>query len=485
MRFDSGVTDYRESDFNELLKAIGVGNDDAEGTVSLRGMPPVLPSPLRIIEAGTQALAAQGAAVSALSRLRNDVIQDVVIDTRDVVFALNPFPYFRRNGRLSQLFTRIDAASCGGHFEGADGRFIYMANISQKGREATLRFFNAVDDRAAVARAIASWDLVELEDAMVAVGIPAAVVRTREDWRGLVHGNALLQSPLVRVAKFGDCEPVVLPRADQPLAGIRVLDMTHVVAGPMMTRALAGYGAEVLHLSTLRPDIQDAPEVTMEALIGKRSAQIELDDPKDRATLEELIRTADVFVQSWRPGVLARFGFTSERIAELNPAIVQVSLSCYGNVGPWRDRGGFDGLALASIGATFQEAERDRVKLSPPDVLTDSLVGFLGAGLIASLLRRRALEGGGYKADLSLARIGMWLQSLGEVPVDTPVTTRLGAPRTRRLHSCFGAIDYVAPAVRLSGVAKHRLRPPEPVGSSPPRWYQSAASTGCRDLGGG
>ena len=311
---------------------------------------------------------------------------------------------------------------------------------------------------------------------MTDAGVPAAVVRTRAEWRETEQSKLLSESPLVHVDKIGTADPVPLAASPRPLAGVKVLDMTHVVAGPTITRGLAEYGADVLHISTLNPNLQDPLGVTTELLIGKRSAQIELDEPADRAAFEQLIRTADVFVQSWRPGVLARHGYPQERIAELNPAIVQVSVTAYGDRGPWGHRGGFDGLALASIGATAQEAERDRPKLSPPGVLTDSLVGFLGVGVVASLLMRRTVEGGSYRADLALARFGMWLQGLGEIGPGTPVTTDFGQPRLRRIQSCFGALDYVAPAIRYSRLEGFLSRPPEPVGSSLPQWDAGATT---------
>lgn len=474
MRLDPGRTGFGEPALLRLVAGLGVDPHDLDSVVTLVGDAPVLTSPLRIAEAGTLALAGQAAAVSTLHRQRGGTTPDVWIEPRDAVFALNPFGYLRRNGRPSGLWHQFDTIATRGHFRTADDRHIYFVNLAPHNRDGMLRVLGAANDRESVARAVREWPAIELETAMTGAGVPAAVVRTPDEWRATEQGRLLAAGPLVRVETLGAADPVPLTPAARPLAGIRVLDLTHVVAGPTITRGLAEYGADVLHISTLHPDRQDALDVVMQLLIGKRSARVELDDPADRATFERLIGQADVFVQSWRPGALARHGYPPERIVELNPGIVQVSVSAYGDQGPWGHRGGFDGLALASIGATAQEMARDgRPKLSPPGVLTDSLVGFAGVGVVASLLIRRAVEGGSFRADLALARFGMWLQQLGELEPTAVPTADFGQPRLRRLPSCFGTLDYVAPAIRYSGgVEPYLSRPPVPVGSDGPRWEE-------------
>jgi len=478
MRLDPGRTGFGEAALLRLVADLGVDPDDLDSVVTLMGEAPVLPSPLRIAEAGTLALAGQAAAVAALHQRRGGPAPDAWIEPRDAVFALNPFGYLRRNGRPSGLWHQFGGIATRGHYRTADDRHVYFVNLAPRNRDGMLRVLGAANDRESVARAVREWRAVELETAMTDAGVPAAVVRTPAEWRATEQGQLLAASPLVRIEKVAAAAPVPLTRAARPLAGMKVLDLTHVVAGPTITRGLAEYGADVLHVSTLDPDLQDALDITMQLLIGKRSARIELDDPSDRTAFERLIGRADVFVQSWRPGMLARHGYPPERIAELNPGIVQVSVSAYGDRGPWGHRGGFDGLALASIGATAQEAARDgSPKLSPPGVLTDSLVGFAGVGVVASLLMRRAVEGGSYRADLALARFGMWLQGLGELPSDAEPTADLGQPQLRRVHSCFGALDYVAPPIRYSGgVEAYLSRPPVPVGSDRPRWDDDALS---------
>jgi CoA-transferase family III len=480
MRLDGGMTEIRDAALGELLGELGVDPAEVESTITVVGQAPVLPTPLRAAEAGTLALAAQACTMSLLSERRGGVAQDAWIDPRDAVFALNPFLYFRRNGRVSRLFDRFEARPHSGRFLTSDDRQIVFGALLPRNRDRLAQLLEAANRREAVAEAVRSWKAEELEDAVAEAGVPVTVLRTNSEWRDSEQGKLVAASRLGRVDRLGQSDPMPLPAAAQPLAGVRVLDMTHVVAGPTITRGLAEYGADVLHLCTLNPDLQDELEVAIQLGIGKRSTQIELDDPSDRVAFERLLRTADVFVQSWRPGVLQRHGYPPERIAELSPGIVQLSVSAYGDVGPWGRRAGYDGLALASIGAALQEqAWRKEAELRRPDssaapryrgLLTDSLTGILGSVLVASLLMRRAVEGGSYRADLTLAGVGTWLQDLGAYDPEVTVTETLGEPRLRRIQSCFGTLEYVAPAIRYSRLDPFLSRPPEPVGSAQPVW---------------
>jgi len=328
-----------------------------------------------------------------------------------------------------------------------------MCNIYPKLRDAVLTFLGCDATREAVVTEIARWDAVALETAMTAQGIPVAVVRDSEEWLRTEQGAALASSPLIHIKRLGEGAPIPLTTANRPFEGVKVVDMTHVLAGPMITRGLAEYGAEVLHLRSADPDLDDQKTVSTEFRLGKSTATLELNRPDDLEALKELLRNADVFVHSWRPGVFEKHGFDPETLAALNPNLIQVAVSCYGAIGPWSHRGGFDGLALASIGATAIEAGSGKpTALPPPGVVTDALVGFLGTGVVASLLQRRANEGGGYRADLCLARVGMWMLGLGLDDPDPTLPTDLGDPLMRQLKTPRGLVDHVAPAVSFAHV---------------------------------
>jgi crotonobetainyl-CoA:carnitine CoA-transferase CaiB-like acyl-CoA transferase len=451
MRFDPGATDITEADLRYVLGEIGLTGFDLPASVTIDGTPPNLNSPLRVMDGGAIALAAQAAAVASLAQMRSGPAEDITIDARQIIFNFKPFFHTLLDGRPTGDWTGLAAAApCMGHFACADGRVVYICNLVPKLRNATLRFLNCEADREKVAAAIAKWRADELETAMTAQGIPVAVMREPDDWLRTEQGIALQSSPLVHIDRVGEVPPVALADASRPFAGIKVVDMTHVLAGPMITRGLAEYGADVLHLRSADPGLDDPKAVSTEFRLGKSTATLELTDAADRDTLRQLLSDADVFVHSWRPGVFERFGFDPQRVAALKPGIIQIAVSCYGPVGPWSDRGGFDGLALASTGATAIEARHDRPKVSPPGVVTDALVGFLGTAVVASLLQRRAREGGSYRAELSLARTAMWLLSLGLDEMDPDSPAEVGEPRMRRLAAPLGQFDLVAPAISFS-----------------------------------
>lgn len=451
MRFDPGATDITETDLRYVLGEIGIADVDLPASLTINGSPPNLNSPIRVLDAGAIALAAQAIAVSSLEQKCSGLAENIAIDAQQIVFNFKPFFHTLIDGRPTGDWTGLAAAApCMGHFECADGRTVYMCNLVPKLRNDALRFFGCEANREAVAAEIAKWNADELETAMTAQGIPVAVMREQKEWLGTEQGIALQSSPLVHVERVGESPPIALTAGSRPFGGIKVVDMTHVLAGPMITRGLAEYGADVLHLRSANPDLDDPAAVSTEFRLGKSTATLELNDPADRQTLTELLGDADVFVHSWRPGVFERCGFGPEEIATLNPGIIQIAVSCYGPVGPWSGRGGFDGLALASTGVTAIEALYDRPKISPPDVVTDALAGFLGTAVVASLLQRRAKEGGSYRAEMSLARMAMWLLSLGLDELDQATPSSLGQPRMRKLATPLGQVDHVVPAISFS-----------------------------------
>lgn len=451
MRFDPGETDITEAELYYVLAEIGVIGRDLPNSVAINGFPPILKSPIRVMDSGLIALAAQAVAVSALAQMRSGPAEDIALDAEQIIFNFKPFTHTLLDGRPTGDWTdHVATAPCLGHFECADGRTVYMCNIYPKLRNAVLRFLDCDATRETVAEEIAKWNAIELETAMTAQCIPVAVVRENEEWLRTEQGIALQSSPLIHIDLLRAGPPTALEDASRPFAGIKVVDMTHVLAGPMITRALAEYGADVLHLRSADPDLDDQKVVSTEFRLGKSTATLELTQPDDRDTFRELLRSADVFVHSWRPGVFERYGFGPEELAALNPRLIQIAVSCYGPVGPWSHRGGFDGLALASIGATAIEARYDRPRLPPPGVVTDALVGFLGTGVIASLLQRRAREGGSYRAELSLARVGMWMLSLGLDDLDPALPSDFGEPRLRQLKTPLGLVDHVASALSFS-----------------------------------
>jgi crotonobetainyl-CoA:carnitine CoA-transferase CaiB-like acyl-CoA transferase len=464
MQFDGGD----DAPLLALFDTLGLRSADIAGHVRITGDDPVVGGPHRTGRAAALALAAQGASLAALWQHRAGRAQDVAVDTREAVLSLNTLPFLRRNGHQAFHFTH-DSDPLTAFFRCGDGRWLFLAAGYPKLRDGKLRLLNCPNDRRAIAQAVSGWRGQALEDALAEKGLTGAMVRTPEEWRSHPHGRHLAAKPVVEIERIGDAPPRTFTAGARPLSGVRVLDMTHVLAGPCATRSLAEQGADVLHVASLRPELADPLAVTIETGLGKRSATIDLGLDGDVEALLGLCRDADVFVQSRRPGLLAGKGLSAERLAALRPGIVYVTVSAFGTDGPWGGRGGFDQVAQAAIGVSACEGTPEAPQWAPAGLLCDLLTAFLAAAAIQSTLLRQAREGGNWHIKLSLAQTGMWVQGLGlRPPAANP--PGIGAPRMKVMESPFGRLEHVVSPIRYSETEAAFDRPPVPVGSSPAVW---------------
>ncbi|AWN49665.1 acyl-CoA transferase [Methylobacterium terrae] len=364
-----------------------------------------------------------------------------------------------------------------GDYRSADG-WIRLHTNAPHHRDAALAVLGAVPERAAVAGAVARWRADELEAAVVAQGGCAAAMRAAEAWAVHPQGAALAREPLVswEVGEAGaeglgadglDADRLGAARPERPLAGLRVLDLTRVLAGPVATRVLAGYGATVLRLD---PPGWDEPGVVPEMTLGKACARLDLRNPEGRARFEALLAGADVLVHGYRAEALAGLGFDAAARARLRPGLIDVALDAYGWTGPWRGRRGFDSLVQMSCGiaeAGMRRARADRPVPLPVQAL-DHATGYLMAAAVLRGLTRRLATGRGAGARAALARTAHLLAAAPPAaPEDPP------APPTRA--------DYAeAPEPTAWGPAL-RLRPPLTLDGVPMRWDRPAGPLGAAD----
>jgi hypothetical protein len=321
-------------------------------------------------------------------------------------------------------------------------------------REALLRALGTGEDPDQVAAAVAGRAALEVEDLVVGAGGVAAAVRTEAQWRAEPAGQAVAAAGLVEGGRLGDAPPRrraarPLPGAVLPAAGIRVLDLTRVIAGPVATRYLAALGADVLRL-----DPPHRPELALHAydgLLGKRSALLDLDT--DAARLDELLGAADVLVHGYRPHALDRFGLTPAALAERHPGLVVVSLSAWGSTGPWGGRRGFDSIVQAASGiAVAESADGDRPGAMPCQLL-DHGTGYLCAAAALRGLADQAVAGGTQVRELSLARTARWLLGSAAAGVAPACDGRAGgdADWLTTLGSTEGPVTVVRPPGQLDG----------------------------------
>lgn len=454
-----------------LSEILAAARFDAPGMAAIAGEDPVLPVRYRIGSAGAAALAALGLAVDEVWELRGGARQRVDVDLRHATLSLRSARYLRVNGRPPP--EPWNAFS--GFYPVANGWISIHCNFVNH-REAAMGVLGRPATREAAEQASRGWQGEALEDAIHAAGGCAGFVRSHEQWAKHAQAHAVAAQPLIEIEKIGDAPPERLPAAARPLEGVRVLDLTRVLAGPTCARSLAEHGADVLKISA--EHLPDSGMMDLDTGIGKLSARIDLRTPDGVATLQRLARDADVFSQSYRPGALARRGFSPEELAALRPGIVCVSLSAWGTTGPWRERRGFDSIVQAVSGiahATGRDAGgSDKPKLLPVSAI-DYVSGYLMAFGATLALARRAREGGSWLVRVALARVGKFIVDLGEpkrdwrgLPQDVPAAELAGL--MDEMDAPDGRIGFLKPVVRLSQTPPHWARPPVPLGTHPPRW---------------
>ncbi|WP_244302499.1 CoA transferase [Microbispora triticiradicis] len=252
----------------------------------------------------------------------------------------------------------------------------------------------------------------------------------------------------------------------RPLSGVRVLDLTRVIAGPVAARTLAAYGADVLRVGAAH--LPEVPGLVVETAFGKRSCHVDLRSETGRERLRELVRGADVVIQAYRPGTLRARGFGPDDLAALRPGVVCVDVSAYGSRGPWASRRGFDSLVQMASGIAHENGDGLRPAPLPAQAL-DHATGYLAAfGAVAALIRRAA-EGGSWHVEVSLARTATWLDGLGRIDgggVPRPAAEDLLAT----MDSPFGTLTYVTPPGLAGGVRPGWTTPPPRQGEHPAAW---------------
>ncbi len=284
-----------------------------------------------------------------------------------------------------------------GDYRTTDG-WIRLHTNAPHHRRAALSVLGKVENRTALAPLVAEWKADELEAAVVNAGGCAATMRSIEAWAHHRQGQAVAAEPLVRWQQGGESAPT-----PTPLAGLKVLDLTRVLAGPVATRFLAGYGARVLRID---PPFWDEGAVVPEVTLGKNCAGLDLVSATDRVVFDALVKSADVLVHGYRPGALEGLGYDNERLRALNPGLIDVSLNAYGWTGPWAGRRGFDSLVQMSSGiADYGMAQSSAEKPVPlPVQALDHATGYLMAASVLYSLQVRNTTGKVLSARLSLAR---------------------------------------------------------------------------------
>ena len=452
---------------------------DALDQLQLTGADPVLPSSFAVGTAAQVSIAAAALAAATVWRQRGGRPQTVAVDMRHAAVEF-----------LSEHYARIESDAPGdppadiwdriaGTYPCGDGRWVRLHTNFPHHRDGILCILGCDYDRAAVAAALRSWTGFALEDAAAANGLCATAMRSFAEWDAHPHAQALLTQPLVRISRIADAEPESLPPATRPLSGVRVLDLTRVIAGPVCGRTLAAHGATVLNVAS--PNLPNLPRLVLDTGRGKLSAHLDLRQQADHDRLRDLLRQTDIFVQGYRPGGLQSLGFGPVEAAGLRPGLIYVSLSAYGDAGPWAERRGFDSLTQTATGLNHAEAEAagQTAPRPLPCQALDHASGYLLAFGALAALRRRMQQGGSWHVQVSLARTGRWLCALGRVPgglATAPPPPQEIAGLMQVIPTAWGRLHAVRHAAELSATPAHWDLPAAPLGTHPAAWPDSAAA---------
>ena len=434
----------------------------------IAGKDPVLPTHFLLGTAASAALTAVGIAAADLWELKTGKRQKVTVDTRAATVALRSERYLQIDGKVEHdLWAKIS-----GVYQTKDGRWIQLHCNFPHHAAGTLKVLGCEEERAAVTKAVAGWNALELETALTEAGMCARVLRSPEEWAAHEQARAIATLPLLEIVKIGESAPEPLPKGDRPLAGIRGLDLTRVLAGPVSGKLLAGFGADIMRIAG--PHLPFSPVLVVDTGFGKLSAHIDLREQPGREALMKLVRGADVFTQAYRPGTIAARGFSPEALATARPGIVCVNLCAYSHAGPWCGLRGFDSLVQTASGISYEGGEGKPGPL--PAQALDHCTGYLAAFGTMIALGRRAREGGSWLVRLSLAQTGRWINGLGRLGTVADAR-KLPDPKlddvrdlTMETDSPFGRLTHIKPPVGLSETPMRWARPPVPLGTHPPVW---------------
>ncbi|GLB45536.1 putative coA-transferase family III [Lyophyllum shimeji] len=367
-----------------------------------------------------------GLSAAHFHKLRTGVEQDVAVDARHAVISFHSEAWYTLDGRLP-VGDAWDPIA--GLYRTRGDGFVRIHTNFPHHRSGVLNILDVPDSPATtredVSKALRDWDAVEFETEAARRGMCVTALRSFKEWDAHPQAKALLGAPPVTLHKIGDApKREVAQAAMRPLDGIRVLDLSRVLAGPIAGRALGAQGADVLLVTS--PNLPILPLLDIETSLGKRTTQLDLTHADERNTLTRLAADADVFLQAYRPGGLEEQGFGSKKLARLRPGIVCANLCAWGWEGPWKDRRGFDSLVQTATGFNVAEGEAFgelegsgqsntvKPRALPMQALDHAAGYFLAFGINAALCRT-ITEGGSWEVRVSLAAVGQWLRSLGRV----------------------------------------------------------------------
>ena len=445
----------------DSLRSVGILNPNLSD-VNMDGRDPILPSPFLIGEAGAAAIAAVGYGAAELYRLKTGFSQKISISVRNAAIAQRSHNYVRViDGNNDPLWDPIS-----GFYKTKDHRWIQFHCNFAHHKAGILSLLKCEDNPEVVSMATKHLLAEELEEKLCANGMTCAMVRSSDEWLAHKQHLAMKNLPLLEIIKTADSPIKLMPKGDRPLSGIKVLDLTRVIAGPICGRTFAEHGADVTLVSS--PNLPYILPLVMDTGHGKSSIFLDLNKNNDSQALMDLAQDADIFCQSYRPGGLDAKGFSYEALKARNPSIIYVTFSAYSHLGPWADRHGYDSLVQSATGIAYEQGNRTKPQHLPAQAL-DYITGYLAAFGAMEALRRRAIYGGSYMVRVSLAQTAQWFKGLRRADnfadLKNPIREEIADLLVQR-DTAFGRLEYLRPVVEMSKTMPYWEKAVVPLGST-------------------
>jgi crotonobetainyl-CoA:carnitine CoA-transferase CaiB-like acyl-CoA transferase len=284
------------------------------GRIALEGEDLLIRTRHQIAHAASTAQMLIGAAAVSIWHARTGIVSDISLDTTDALHSLHASHYVWQQDAFMEV--GWEYVPINGFYPTRDGRKVLLCAGPpyMKLLNGYLDTLDCSHNRKAIAAATMRFTAEDLEEKMATAGLPCCRAFDRDEWLAHPQGGALVAAPVIDIEKIADGESVPFQHnGEHPLDGIRVMDFTHVLAGPHSTQTLAELGAEVLHISAASHS--DTPTQHLGAALGKYCAYLDLTKDEQLKKMHELSADADVFATSYRPAVNERFGLTPAELA--------------------------------------------------------------------------------------------------------------------------------------------------------------------------
>ncbi|WP_025899323.1 CoA transferase [Sneathiella glossodoripedis] len=457
--------------FQELMAVRGA---DVAPDVQITGSDSVYHTKFKVTETAAAILAANAAAINDIWELKTGRRQTASVDMRHAAAVLNSSNYLEFRQENGEYVAKQDSELSKQAYDiiapyyTRDDR-LFMPHFGMPHlKEKVLKILGCDFDAQSVGKAVAKWDAEELDQVIADANCCGGIVRTQDEWLAHPHGQALSAKAVVEIEKIGDSEPEPFPSGGLPLQGIRVLDLTRILAGPVAARTLGEYGADVLMVAAKH--VPQIKKFFIDLSHGKRSCYLDMRDQEEAEHLKQLVRQADVFSQGYRPNALTRKGFGPEQLAEIRPGLIYTTINCYGSDGPFSDRGGWEQIAQTVTGVSHENGEFPTLL---PVFFSDYGTGYLGAYGTLLALARRAVEGGSYHVKVSLCQTAMFLQRQGRLEnpnVGIPLSAEEVQALQQTSQTSYGDIRHLGPVVRYSEVQPRYAGPTPALGAHKAEW---------------